>query len=94
MFASTWALVPVGLVIVGKLLEGYSLRRKRARIPTVIHVNGTRGKTQTTKLLTYVLQANGIGAIGKITGDRPQLIESDGTSTPIRRRAPASVHPR
>jgi len=91
MSASTWALVPVGLVIAGKLLEGYSLRRKRARISTVIHVNGTRGKTQTTKLLTHVLQVNGIGAIGKTTGDSPQLIDVDGTTIPIRRRAPASI---
>lgn len=91
MSASAWALIPVGLVIAGKLLEGYSLAKKRARIPTVIHVNGTRGKTQTTKLLTHVLQANGVVAIGKTTGDRPQLINADGTTTSIRRRAPASI---
>ncbi|MFC2095646.1 poly-gamma-glutamate synthase PgsB [Candidatus Bipolaricaulota bacterium] len=91
MPASTWALVPVGLVIAGKLLEGFSLRKMRARVPIVVHVNGTRGKTQTTKLITHVLQANGIRTLGKTTGDRPQLIEPDGTSTPIRRRAPASI---
>ena len=91
MTASTWALVPVGLVIAGKQWESYCLRAKRARISTVIHINGTRGKTQTTKLLTYVLQTNGIHDIGKTTGDRPQLIDTDGTMISIQRRAPVSI---
>ena len=91
MSTGIWALAPVGVVILGKILEGHCLRRVRSRIPLVIHVNGTRGKTQTVKVLTYVLQASGMRAIAKTTGDRPQLIDCDGSIIPIRRRAPASI---
>jgi len=88
---SLWALVPVAITIAGKLLQGIRLRRARARIPLVIHVNGTRGKTQTTKLITHILRAHGMRAMGKVTGDQPRLIECDGTVTRIRRRTPPSI---
>ena len=91
MSAETWALVPIGLAVAGKLAEGWRHRRTLTRIPIRVHVNGTRGKSQTTRLITWGLQAGGIRTMGKITGDRPLLIEPDGSEVEISRRGPVSI---
>ena len=86
-----WALLPIGAYLLGKLVENYVHQGLLEKIPLRIHVNGTRGKSQTTEFLTYGLQAAGIKAMGKVTGVVPFLIHTDGTRTKIKRISPASI---
>lgn len=54
-----------------------------ARIPIRIHVNGTRGKSTTTRLIAAGLRAGGISTIAKTTGTTPRMILPDGSERPI-----------
>lgn len=60
-------------------------------IPNRIHVNGTRGKSSVTRLITGGLQAGGLKTMGKTTGTRPCLIHPDGREVPIGRVGKANV---
>ncbi len=66
--------------------EAVGHTRRLRRIPLRIHVNGTRGKTSVTRLLTAVLREAGIRTVGKITGDEPMVILPDGSERRIVRR--------
>jgi len=86
-----WALIPIGVYLLVKLVESLVHHRLLQRVPLRIHVNGTRGKSQTTELITYGLQAAGIKALGKVTGSVPTLLHTDGRRTEIKRVAPTSI---
>lgn len=86
-----WALLPVGIYLLGKILEERLHRIFLSRIPLRIHVNGTRGKSQTTELIIKGMQAAGIKTLGKVTGVVPSLIHVNGTKTPIKRITPSSI---
>ncbi len=86
-----WALIPIGVYLLGKIVESLVHHRLLQRVPVRIHVNGTRGKSQTTELITYGLQAAGIEAMGKVTGSVPTLLHTDGRRTEIKRVAPTSI---
>lgn len=88
---STWVLAPIGIYIVGKLIERRWHERTLQRVPLRIHVNGSRGKTQTTYLLTQALQAAGLRAAGKVTGTLPLMIGPEGERHPLARRGPANI---
>jgi len=60
-------------------------RRRLARIPIRIHVNGTRGKSTVTRLIAAGLRAGGIKTMAKTTGTTPRLILTDGSERPILR---------
>jgi poly-gamma-glutamate synthase PgsB/CapB len=87
-----WALIPIGVYLLVKLVESLVHHRLLQRVPLRIHVNGTRGKSQTTELITYGLQAAGIKAMGKVTGSVPTLLHTDRRRTEIKRIAPTSIH--
>ncbi|MEJ1160582.1 poly-gamma-glutamate synthase PgsB [Prosthecomicrobium sp. N25] len=72
-------------------VAGFLLRRNRARIPVVIHVAGTRGKSTTVRLIAAGLRAGGLRVVGKATGSEPRLLTPDGREEPFRRRGPASI---
>jgi poly-gamma-glutamate synthase PgsB/CapB len=86
-----WALIPIGVYLLVKIVESLVHHRLLQRVPLRIHVNGTRGKSQTTELITYGLQAAGIEAMGKVTGSVPTLLHTDGRRTEIKRIAPTSI---
>jgi len=86
-----WAFIPIGIYLLAKLVESLVHHRLLKRVPLRIHVNGTRGKSQTTELITYGLQAAGIEAMGKVTGSVPTLLHTDGRRTEIKRIAPTSI---
>lgn len=65
--------------------EAWRLKRTRANVRTVIHVNGTRGKTETTRLIAAALRAGGIRTLAKTTGTLPRVILEDGSEEPWRR---------
>lgn len=77
--------------IVYLLLENIMAVRRRNKIRHVIHVNGTRGKSSVTRLITAGLQAGGLKAMGKVTGTVPLLIDPDSQEREIRRRSPANI---
>ncbi len=55
------------------------------RIPIRIHVNGTRGKSSVTRLLTVALNRAGIVTYGKTTGTLPRMLIPDGKEYPVYR---------
>ena len=87
----SWTFIPIGIYILVKIVESLVHRRLLQRVPLRIHVTGTRGKSQTTELITYGLQAAGIEAMGKVTGSVPTLLHTDGRRTEIKRIAPTSI---
>jgi poly-gamma-glutamate synthase PgsB/CapB len=58
--------------------EARRLRRARAGLEAVVHVNGTRGKSETTRLLAAALREAGWPTLAKTTGTEPRLILEDG----------------
>lgn len=73
------------------LLESRRLKRARAALPIVVQVNGTRGKTETTRLLAAALRAGGLRTLAKTTGTEPRLILEDGSERRWRRWGAANV---
>jgi len=63
----------------------------RSRIPHVVHINGTRGKSSVTRLIAAGLRAGGLKTIAKTTGSAPRLIFESGNETPIKRHFGANI---
>ncbi len=62
-------------------------RRRLTGIPLRISVNGSRGKSTVTRLLTGALTAGGWRSLGKTTGSAAQLIRGwDAVAEDVRRR--------
>lgn len=66
-------------------------QRRVASIPIRIHVNGTRGKSSTTRLIAAGLRAGGIPTMAKTTGTLPRIIDMHGLEVPIIRPAGANI---
>lgn len=81
------------LILVTVLLSAEILviRRKVARIPVRIHVNGTRGKSSVTAYIAAGLRACGFHPLAKITGVIPTVIFPDGSTRILRRPGRARV---
>ncbi len=65
--------------------------RTLAGIPLRIHVNGSRGKSSVTRLISAGLRAGGLKTLSKTTGSAPRVIEMDGTDRIIHRLRSASI---
>jgi poly-gamma-glutamate synthase PgsB/CapB len=79
-------LILTGVVFALLIAEAGATRRSVDRISMRIQVNGTRGKSSTTGYIAAALRAEDKQVLGKITGEIPSLIGTDGTKTIIRRR--------
>jgi gamma-polyglutamate synthase len=66
--AATALLVALGA------FERHRHRARLARLPLRISVNGSRGKSTVTRLLTGALAAGGYRPLGKTTGTEPKLL--------------------
>lgn len=77
--------------VVVLLFERWHLNRHRAKIPVRVHVNGSRGKSSTTRLIASSLRGNGVLAVGKTTGTLPRVIFEDGKEEPIVRSGPTNI---
>jgi len=80
-------IVPVILTIILLLwwiIEYSRHRNNLGQIPIRIHINGTRGKSSVTRLITWGLIGGGIRVVGKTTGSAPMLI-INGKEEPIER---------
>lgn len=61
------------------------------RIPIRIHVNGSRGKSSVTRLITAGLRAGGIKTVGKTTGTLPRISTPEGKEISIVRDQRANI---
>jgi poly-gamma-glutamate synthase PgsB/CapB len=73
------------------LAESHLHRRRLAKIPYRIHVNGTRGKSGVTRLIAAGLRAGGIRTCAKTTGTLARMIMPDGSEHPVFRPGRANV---
>jgi gamma-polyglutamate synthase len=85
------AVVLLALLLLLGTWERFERDRAVAAVPIRIHVNGTRGKSTTTRLIAGALREAGIVTLAKTTGTAPRLILPDGREQPIVRRGPASI---
>lgn len=83
-------MLSAGLLVMG-LAENLIHARRLSRIPIRIHVNGTRGKSTTTRLIAAGLRAGGLRVVAKTTGTAARLILEDGSEVPVKRRGPAAI---
>lgn len=85
VLALTLTLLAMGLV------ENAIHQRNLRKIPIRIHVNGTRGKSTTTRLIAGILRQAGFRVIAKTTGTAARLIFEDGSEEPVKRRKKPSI---
>lgn len=84
-------LATTSLLVAGGVLEAQLHRRRLAKIPLRIHVNGTRGKSSVTRLIAAGMRAGKIRTCAKTTGTLPRMILPDATEYPVFRPAKANV---
>lgn len=86
-------LIPAAAAILALagLMEYRAHEKRRDSIPIRIHVNGTRGKSTTTRLIAAGLRAGGRCVFAKITGTAPRVILPDGAEEALRRRGGARI---
>jgi poly-gamma-glutamate synthase PgsB/CapB len=86
-----WTPLVAGVVAVWAVigLLGYREWRRHTdrleAIPIRIHVDGSRGKTGTCRLIGAALRANGLRVVVKTTGKMPVLIDAAGKETILER---------
>ncbi|KQC07882.1 MAG: poly-gamma-glutamate synthase PgsB [Candidatus Cloacimonas sp. SDB] len=78
-------IIALFLFIIYGIIEYQQHQNNRKKIPEIIHVNGTRGKSSVTRLIAGGLRAGGIATIAKTTGSAPVIIFEDGNEIPIKR---------
>ena len=79
------------LLVLFGVIEFHRNKIYRKRIPIIIHVNGTRGKSSVTRLIAAGLRSGGKKTIAKTTGSAPRLIFENGKETPIIRHHGANI---
>lgn len=79
-------------VLLGFMAWEYQVHLRNLRkVPTRIHVNGTRGKSSVTRLIAAGLRAGGVATCAKTTGSRPRMILEDGSEYSIQRQGRANI---
>ena len=87
-----YVLIIATLILIGNwALEYYRHLRYVNAIPIRIHVNGTRGKSSLTRLISAGLRAGGLVTVGKTTGTLPRSLLPDGKEASIVRLMGANI---
>lgn len=73
------------------LYESYENKRIRKSFKHIIHVNGTRGKSSTSRLIESALRGGEYKIFCKTTGSSPRTIDTLGVEEPIKRRGSANI---
>ena len=79
------------IFLIWGIVEQINHQKRVNSIPIRIHVNGTRGKSTTTRLIAAGLREAGFKVLAKTTGTLPQLILEDGMETSLKRRGNPNI---
>jgi len=69
-----YILIVIGLVLIFGVVEKLMHDRNLKKLPIRININGTRGKSTVTRLITSVLAEAGYKVVGKTTGTSARVI--------------------
>lgn len=88
----TWLIVLLAVLYLAALgLEARRVSAARKRLEHVVHVNGTRGKSTTCRLIDAGLRAGGLRVFCKTTGTDPMTIDVYNCEEPVIRRGKANI---
>ncbi|HNR63708.1 MAG TPA: poly-gamma-glutamate synthase PgsB [Thermotogota bacterium] len=78
-------------ILIYLIFEKRQVKKCHRIVPIRVCVTGTRGKSSITRMITWLLQQEGLPTCGKITGTNARFLLSDGTEEPIVRKRPATI---
>lgn len=73
------------------IIERLLIKYYRKKIPLIIHVNGIRGKSTTTRLIDAGLRNCNYKVFSKTTGTVPTIINTNNEEIPIKRLGKANI---
>ncbi len=87
-----WVLSAFTLLLILYWVREYvDHRRNLKKIRIRIHVNGTRGKSSTTRLIAGILREHGFKTVAKATGTEPRVIFDDGREIEVIRPGRSNI---
>ena len=73
------------------LFEKINMNKQRKKLKYIIHINGIRGKSTTSRLIDAGLRAGGYKVFTKTTGTSPRIIDTNSIEFEINRQGKANI---